>query len=150
MQEVAKLNQLYLKHGHNCVFDLVAEGYDDEFIDEVFEFRYYPPPIVDGRHDESKEEKYCSVQPGVKKIAKKKEKSAQVIYKKKVWELTEQNDLSVLDNFERRGFKDYHLDHKVSIYYGFKNGIPEEHIAHVSNLRMIPHKENTDKGIDCF
>lgn len=138
MQEVARLNRLYLKYGHSCVFDLIAEGHDEDFINEIFEFRYYPYPIVDGSYDESKEEKLVSW------------RVRQSEYKKRVWKLTEQNDLSVLEHFEKRGFKDYHLDHKVSIYYGFKNGIPEEYIAHISNLRMIPYKDNTDKGVDCF
>jgi hypothetical protein len=41
-----------------------------------------------------------------------------------------------------------HLDHRVSIYYGFHNDIPADDIASVNNLKMIPWKENFRKGIN--
>lgn len=71
-------------------------------------------------------------------------------YRHRVKMLTEQNDLSVLTNYDKRGFRDYHLDHKVSVWYGFKNGIPEEEIAGIGNLRFIPCRENMDKNTDCY
>jgi hypothetical protein len=37
------------------------------------------------------------------------------------------------------------VDHKISIIYGFKNNIPVEDIAHISNLRYIPSCENQAK-----
>ena len=40
----------------------------------------------------------------------------------------------------------YHLDHIVSIRYGFDNNIPEEQIAVKENLQMLPWKENISKG----
>jgi hypothetical protein len=40
----------------------------------------------------------------------------------------------------------YHLDHIVSIRYGFDNNIPPEDIAKVENLQMLPWKENISKG----
>lgn len=40
----------------------------------------------------------------------------------------------------------YHLDHKVSIRYGFDNNIPPEEIAKLENLQMLPWKENISKG----
>lgn len=42
------------------------------------------------------------------------------------------------------------IDHKISIDFGFKNNIPPDTIAHVSNLRFIPSNENNDKGTKCF
>ena len=143
MQKVVDLNALYLRHGHRCVFDLYNEGYDNSFIDEAMEFRYYPLPLNDSDPDSQ-----------VEKSEKRKnilsKKNIQAAYKKRAWKLTDQNDLSVLKDFEKRGFKDYHLDHKISIYYGFMNIIPAEHIAHISNLRMIPCEQNMEKGADCF
>ena len=41
-------------------------------------------------------------------------------YRKLVWDITKQQKIHKLANFEKRGFKNYHLDHKVSIYYGYK------------------------------
>lgn len=66
-------------------------------------------------------------------------------YREEVVRLTDENDLSVLANYERRGFRDYHLDHKASIWYGFKNGISPDAIADISNLRFIPYLENMVK-----
>ncbi len=40
----------------------------------------------------------------------------------------------------------YHLDHIVSIRYGFDNNIPPEEIAVKENLQMLPWKENISKG----
>jgi hypothetical protein len=77
------------------------------------------------------------------------------LYYAKVWKLTEQNDLTVLKNHDKRGFKKYHLDHIYPTSAGFKNGIPPECIADIRNLRFIHHRKNmkkradiTDEGID--
>lgn len=40
----------------------------------------------------------------------------------------------------------YSIDHKISIYYGFKNNIPYTHIAHEDNLRIIKLSDNMLKG----
>ena len=40
----------------------------------------------------------------------------------------------------------YHLDHIVSIRYGFDNNIPPEEIAKKENLQMLPWRENISKG----
>jgi hypothetical protein len=68
------------------------------------------------------------------------------IYYIKVWLLTEANDLTILRNHEKRGFRKYHLDHIYPIHSGFKNQIPPEAIAHIDNLRFIYHTKNIKKG----
>jgi hypothetical protein len=68
-------------------------------------------------------------------------------YKKEAWRLTNLVDVSVLENSELRGFKGHHLDHKISIWFGFKNSVPVEDIASIKNLRFIPHKDNMKKGV---
>lgn len=40
----------------------------------------------------------------------------------------------------------YHLDHKISVRYGFENDIEPAVIADKSNLQMLPWKENVIKG----
>ena len=40
----------------------------------------------------------------------------------------------------------YHLDHIISIRYGFDNNIPPEEIAKLENLQMLPWKDNISKG----
>ncbi len=44
----------------------------------------------------------------------------------------------------------YHLDHKISIAYGFKNGISPSVIGDITNLRFIPGSDNIKKGTKCF
>lgn len=68
------------------------------------------------------------------------------VYYAKVWVITEDNDLTVLKNHEKRGFRTYHLDHIFPISFGFKNNIPPEVIGNIDNLRFIHHKKNIDKG----
>ena len=41
--------------------------------------------------------------------------------------------------------REYHLDHKVSIAYGFENNIPAYIIAHHKNLEVIHHSLNESK-----
>jgi hypothetical protein len=71
------------------------------------------------------------------------------VYRYKVMLLTNDIKHNITD-IHLRGFKDYHIDHKISIHYGFKNDIPIEHIAHISNLRMIHHKDNSLKSVSCL
>lgn len=66
-------------------------------------------------------------------------------YKKRVRELTDSQDLSALKDIEKRSFKEFHIDHKVSILHGFLSNIPAEEIADIKNLRILPAKENIDK-----
>jgi len=66
-------------------------------------------------------------------------------YKNLVKKLTEKNK-HLLDNIGGRGFNSYHIDHKISIHYGFNNSISPEKIAHHSNLRVITMEENLMKG----
>jgi hypothetical protein len=42
------------------------------------------------------------------------------------------------------------VDHKYSIFYGFKHGVPLEEIVDRSNLRVISARKNSHKGIRIF
>jgi tRNA nucleotidyltransferase/poly(A) polymerase len=69
-------------------------------------------------------------------------------YKNKVRQLTKENyrkHFYEIPNAKKRGY-DWHLDHKYSIFNGFKNNIPSEVIAHYSNLEVIPYNENISKN----
>jgi hypothetical protein len=72
------------------------------------------------------------------------------LYSQKVWFLTECQNIKSLEFSERRAFYWYHLDHKASIYFGFRNNVPAKNIAHISNLHFIPSEENMKKGRKCF
>jgi hypothetical protein len=72
------------------------------------------------------------------------------MYKRNVWRLTYQNDLTVLENWDKRGRCGvkgaYQLDHIYPISKGYENKIPPEELARMDNLRMIPWKENLLKS----
>lgn len=75
-------------------------------------------------------------------------------YYKKVWSITNSNDLTTLKNYELRGRADidanaYHLDHIYSISEGYLNGVDPEIIGSIENLQMIHWKENIIKGSEC-
>jgi hypothetical protein len=65
-----------------------------------------------------------------------------------VFELTEEVKHQI-DGIENRGFNTYHIDHKISVKWGFENNIPEEHIAHIDNLQMLWWEENFNKNVVC-
>jgi len=79
----------------------------------------------------------------------KKERKPFRVYRTIVWKLTELNAHSIID-INKRSFKEYHIDHKISIYYGFKNNIVPWCIADVSNLRMLDDKSNMIKGTNIY
>ena len=78
---------------------------------------------------------------GIKNVKKQ-------IYYLKVWLLTEANDLTVLKNHDKRGFKKYHLDHIFPISMGFKEQIPPRVIADMRNLQFLYHRKNIKKSDD--
>lgn len=70
-------------------------------------------------------------------------------YRYKVDALTRAQPIHLLENFTKRGKAGvngaYHLDHIVSVWKGFHNGISPEKIANIKNLRFIPWLENQKK-----
>ena len=66
-------------------------------------------------------------------------------YRENVKKLTNKNCYMV-EGIEYRSFNGFHIDHKISVRYGYDNKIPAEHIAHASNLRMLCAKENIAKS----
>lgn len=67
-------------------------------------------------------------------------------YRSKVWSITNKQDLKKLPNHEKRAFNGHHLDHKVSIWDGFKNQLDPYKIGGLDNLEFVPHQQNTRKG----
>jgi len=63
-------------------------------------------------------------------------------YKKEVKLITNQQPLNLLENYNKRGNKNYHVDHIIPIAVGFKNGISAKIIGNIKNLRMLPYREN--------
>lgn len=73
-----------------------------------------------------------------------------VAYRRQVRDLSNKNFMKYYHDINplnlRRG-RDFHLDHIISILYGFLKNVPPEEIASPTNLRIIPAKDNIKKGI---
>lgn len=71
-------------------------------------------------------------------------------YKQLVWYYTNQNDLTKLENHNKRARIEisgsYSLDHKFSVKQGFNNGINPEIIGSINNLEFIPSNQNSTKN----
>lgn len=79
----------------------------------------------------------------------RKNKKDKELYYYEVWKTTNNNfkEFYYQINPEKMPRNvDYHLDHIMSIYDGFKNNIPVYIIAHPNNLRIIPRAENISKN----
>lgn len=62
------------------------------------------------------------------------------------------DEIKKLENFDKRGHANkgmYHLDHKFSIYEGFKQNVPPYIIGHINNLEMIIGRNNLSKSRKC-
>jgi hypothetical protein len=71
-------------------------------------------------------------------------------YYREVCRITKQQNISVLENYNKRGRgynKDiYHLDHIVSIIEGYRKQIDPKIIGNINNLRIICSIDNIKKG----
>jgi len=67
-------------------------------------------------------------------------------YSNWVRNLTRQQPVHLLENYDKRGKYSYHIDHKITIWNGFLNKIPAEQIADISNLRMLWWKDNLKRS----
>lgn len=75
-------------------------------------------------------------------------------YRNQVLKITLSQPLNRLEYFDRRGAvgkvdDPHHIDHIVSVAFGFVNNVPPEIIGNISNLRMLPAKLNQTKGARC-
>lgn len=76
------------------------------------------------------------------------EKEDFLIYRQIVDKLTLRISKNI-KNIELRGVHKYHIDHRYSVYQGFKDNICAHVIASEYNCEMIPCKENWSKNSDC-
>ena len=71
-------------------------------------------------------------------------------YKAEVWRHTYKQPLDTLENYDKRGKMGvdgaWQIDHIISIDEGYKTGLSPEKIGHISNLQMLPWKDNLLKG----
>lgn len=85
----------------------------------------------------------------IKKVKKKSTVKEFIEYRTNVYEIT--NTVKhLLPGIENRGYRKYHIDHKISIKWGFDNKIPASDIAHISNLQLLWWKDNFTKNVECL
>ena len=84
--------------------------------------------------------------PKIKKKIKNIKDLDKRLYYARVWEVTECQPLSILENSNKRGWKNYHLDHIYPISMGYKEKITPKKIGNIKNLRFIHYEENIKKG----
>jgi hypothetical protein len=90
--------------------------------------------------------KICKKYPKIKQKIKNITDLEKKLYYAMVWEVTESQPLFILENFDKRGWKNYHLDHIYPISMGYKEQIAPEKIGNIKNLRFIHYEENLKKG----
>lgn len=86
--------------------------------------------------------KYPKIKQKIKKIKDLNKK----LYYAKVWMVTESQPLYILENSNKRGWRNHHLDHIFPIALAYHKGIPPKKVGNIKNLRFIPYRENLDKG----
>ena len=101
-------------------------------------------------HDWVKDEMYvhdeaqCAVCSIAMSILPKDDDTSRSKYYNRVKYLTE-HIAHMIEGITQRGVS-HQIDHMISIAYGFDNNIPPEHLAHTTNLQMLPACENQSKG----
>jgi hypothetical protein len=84
--------------------------------------------------------------PKIKKKIKNIKNIEKKLYYALVWVVTESQPLHILENSDKRGWKNYHLDHIYPISMCYIKNIPPEKAGNIKNLRFIHHEENLKKG----
>jgi hypothetical protein len=75
---------------------------------------------------------------------------AKTLYYKKVWQITNKQDIMHLLNYDKRKGGGYALDHIYPIAAGFRNNIPCDLIGNIQNLQMLPKRINESKNDRIF
>lgn len=78
-------------------------------------------------------------------LTREEYQSAVKKYRKEVEAVTRKQPLYQLDNSDKRGRNRYHLDHILSVSFGFNSGLDPEIIGDIRNLRFVPYKINLEK-----
>ncbi len=68
------------------------------------------------------------------------------LYYKRVWQITNKQPLTKLNNYTLRRGGGYALDHIYPIAEGFRNNIPADLIGSIDNLQMLPKRINEIKS----
>ena len=154
-RDKSKLDAIWIRNCPECNKELKYIGRESAYLIAVKENRVCPSCITNKR-----KVKYILSKEQINKMAATKagysswEEYQKALpefkkYKLAVQKLTEKQPLHTLPNIEKRGRAGiegaYQLDHIISIWRGFRENIPVEVIAHISNLQMLTWEENLQK-----
>ena len=84
--------------------------------------------------------------PKIKQKIKKIKDLNKKLYYAKVWEVTESQPLYILENSNKRGWKNHHLDHIFPIALAYHKKISQKRVGNIKNLQFIPYQDNLIKG----
>lgn len=84
--------------------------------------------------------------PKIKQKIKKIKDLNKKLYYAKVWEVTESQPLYILENSNKRGWKNHHLDHIFPIALAYHKKISPKRVGNIKNLQFIPYQDNLIKG----
>ena len=79
----------------------------------------------------------CKKYPKIKQKIKNLKDLDKKLYYAMVWEVTESQPLYILENSDKRGWRNYHLDHIYPISMGFKEKISPEKIGNIKKGSTI-------------
>jgi 5-methylcytosine-specific restriction endonuclease McrA len=86
--------------------------------------------------------KYPKIKQKIKKIKDLDKK----LYYARVWEVTESQPLYILENSNKRGWKNHHLDHVFPIALAYHKKLSPKRVGNIKNLQFIPYQDNLIKG----
>jgi len=84
--------------------------------------------------------------PKIKQKIKKIKDLDKKLYYARVWEVTESQPLYILENSNKRGWKNHHLDHVFPIALAYHKKISPKRVGNIKNLQFIPYQDNLIKG----
>ena len=84
--------------------------------------------------------------PKIKQKIKKIKDLDKKLYYARVWEVTESQPLYILENSNKRGWKNHHLDHVFPIALAYHKKISPKMVGNIKNLQFIPYQDNLIKG----
>lgn len=155
----SQLNELYLVTGSEAeTMKLVLSG---EWVNTIKVKPSFDPSInvKPTKYDQSKRRARLAKKAKIKepkppkppKVKKERPKPTDFWsrfkeYNRLVWEVTKLQPLHELKDYDKRGFRGFHVDHILSVFECFKRGLSPSYAGHISNLRMIPSEQNLKKG----
>jgi hypothetical protein len=144
------MNKICCKCGASFVMTHLKEAWCNDCFLKVYG-ESYSDIVKNIKKDRPKKSKSDIVK-NIKKDRPKKSKKVNLDFKnyKLLVDFLTKETKVFIPAIHRRGFYSFQIDHKISISFGFHNGIDPAYLAHPSNLWLIWWEDNISKGPKCF